>query len=181
MHPGTASTSPSLASSAGVRAAYACHGAELYRFALRWLDDPGLAEEAVQDTFLRAWRSAAKYDAGVGSLRTWLFAIARNVVIDLHRARSVRPQSVELHPYHEVANADIAEDLVLSWQVEDALRSLTLEHRRALVETYYRGRPYDDVAVELNIPVGTLRSRVFYALKALRLALQERGWDDDGH
>ncbi len=181
MQPGTPSTSPSLDTSAGVRAAYTTHGAELYRFALRWLDDPGLAEEAVQDTFLRAWRSAPRYDPGAGSLRTWLFAIARNVVIDVHRARSVRPQPVELCPHHDVPDADIAEGLVVSWQVEDALRSLTLDHRQALVETYYRGRPYDDVAVELDIPVGTLRSRVFYALKALRLALQERGWDDDGH
>lgn len=67
MHPGTPSTSPSLDTSAGVRAAYATHGAELYRFALRWLDDPGLAEEAVQDTFLRAWRSAPRYDPGAGA------------------------------------------------------------------------------------------------------------------
>src|SRR3990170_1496237 len=81
-----------LAGGAGPRAAYAAHGGELYRFALRSLSDGMLAEEAVQETFLRAWRAAARFDPQLGSLRTWLFAIARNVVIDLSRARAVRPE-----------------------------------------------------------------------------------------
>src|SRR5215212_9164555 len=72
--------------------AYAAHGRELYRFALRSLGDGGLAEEAVQDTFLRAWRAAERYVESLGSLRTWLFAIVRNVIIDVSRARAVRPQ-----------------------------------------------------------------------------------------
>src|SRR6266446_152945 len=75
----------------GVRAVYAAHGPELYRFAVRSLGDRGLAEEAVQETFVRAWRAADRFDDALGSLRTWLFAIVRNVVIDLSRARAVRP------------------------------------------------------------------------------------------
>jgi RNA polymerase sigma-70 factor (ECF subfamily) len=75
-----------------VRAVYRAHGSELYRFALRSLGDQGLAEEAVQETFLRAWQAANRFDERLGSLRTWLFAIVRNVVIDLSRARAVRPQ-----------------------------------------------------------------------------------------
>src|SRR4051812_12969372 len=71
--------------------AYAAHGRELYRFAHRSLGDAGLAEEAVQDTFLRAWRAAERFDESLGSLRTWLFAIIRNVIIDVTRARAVRP------------------------------------------------------------------------------------------
>ena len=74
-----------------VAAAYAAHGRELYRFALRSLGDSGLAEEAVQTTYLRAWRAAARFDESLGSMRTWLFAIVRNVVVDMARARNARP------------------------------------------------------------------------------------------
>src|SRR5687767_6736654 len=74
-----------------VRAAYEAHGPELYRLALRSLRDHGLAEEAVQETFVRAWRAADRFEPGRGSLRTWLFAIGRNVVVDLARRRTVRP------------------------------------------------------------------------------------------
>src|SRR4051795_12226895 len=84
-------TRAALASDEGVRTVYAAHGPELYRFALRSLGDRGLAEEAVQETFVRAWQAADRFDDALGSLRTWLFAIVRNVVIDLSRARSVRP------------------------------------------------------------------------------------------
>src|SRR5256885_11159825 len=75
----------------GVRSVYAAHGAEPFRFAGRALADDGLAEEAVQETFVRAWQAADRFDERLGSLRTWLFAILRNVVIDLSRARAVRP------------------------------------------------------------------------------------------
>ena len=86
-----AEAQPVLANDDGVRAVYAAHGPELYRFALRSLGDRGLAEEAVQETFVRAWQAANRFDDALGSLRTWLFAIVRNVVIDLSRARAVRP------------------------------------------------------------------------------------------
>jgi RNA polymerase sigma-70 factor (ECF subfamily) len=62
--------------------------------------------------------------------------------------------------------------------VEEALRKLRPDHRDVLIETYYRARPYAEVAADLGIPVGTVKSRVFYALRALRLALDELGWDD---
>lgn len=80
---------PALATDEGFRAVYAAHGRELYRFAMRSLGDRGRAEEAVQDTFVRAWRAADRFDRELGSLRTWLFAIVRNAVIDLSRARAV--------------------------------------------------------------------------------------------
>src|ERR687898_3071794 len=83
---------PSLDSEAGLRAAYDALGGELYRMAHRALSDDGLAQEAVQETFLRAWRAADRYNPKRSSLRTWMFAIARNVTIDFARARSARPQ-----------------------------------------------------------------------------------------
>ena len=95
--------SGSLSRERDVRDAYAAYSGELYGFAMRSLGDSGLAEEAVQETFLRAWRAGERFDPKIGSLRTWLFAILRNVVIDLGRARAVRPGVAEggVEPYVE--------------------------------------------------------------------------------
>ncbi len=163
-----------LADERDVREAYAAHSGELYGFAVRSLGDRGLAEEAVQETFLRAWRAGERFDPELGSLRTWLFAILRNVVIDLGRARAARPSVAAgtLEAGHEPL-----EQILLAWQVEEALRRIGDQHRRVLVETYYRGRPYAEVAVELGVPEGTVKSRVYYGLRALRNALEELGYD----
>ncbi len=157
-----------------VREAYAAHSRELYGFALRSLRDPGLAEEAVQETFLRAWRAGERFDAEIGSLRTWLFAILRNVVIDLGRARASRPRvaSGGIEP-----SVDPLDDALLAWQVEEALRRIGDDHRRVILETYFRGRPHAEVAAELGVPIGTVKSRVFYGLRALRNVLEEMGYD----
>src|SRR3954468_8965075 len=171
---------PALATDDGVRAVYAAHGPELYRFAMRSLGDRGLAEEAVQETFVRAWRAADRFDDALGSLRTWLFAIVRNVVIDLSRARAVRPSlATDGRASETIPLDDAVERVLLAWQVEEALAKLSTEHREALVEVHYKSRPYHDVAHDLGVPVGTVKSRVYYALKAMRLALEELGWSDD--
>src|SRR3954453_19733084 len=158
-----------------VREAYSAHAGELYGFALRSLEDPGLAEEAVQDTFLRAWRAGERFDPQIGSLRTWLFAILRNVVTALGRARSVRPRVGQSGIEPSVEPLDEA---LLSWQVEEAMRRIGEDHRRVLVETYYRGRPYSEVARELGVPEGTVKSRVYYGLRALRVVFEEMGYED---
>lgn len=162
----------------GLRRAYTEHGPELYRFALRQLGDVGAAQDAVQEVFLRAWRAAARFDPDVASLRVWLFAIARNVVVDEVRRRSVRrtvpaDDAVLGRLLPPVDGPDTS--TVTAWLVEEALRRLTPEHRAALVEVHLRGRPTAEVAAELAVPEGTLRSRLFYGLKALRLALDEMG------
>lgn len=161
-----------------VRSAYAAHGPELYRFALRQLGDGGAAQDVVQEVFLRAWRAQHSYDPLLASLRTWLFAIARNVVVDEARRFAVRPWQRVLgdEAGAEPAAVDaLDEQLVDAWVVEEALRRISEEHRAAIVQTHLRGRPHAEVAAEFGIPVGTLRSRVFYGLKALRLALEEMG------
>ncbi len=165
-----------------VRAVYAAHGGELYRFARRALGDDGLAEEAVQETFVRAWQAADRFDDRLGSLRTWLFAILRNVVIDLARARAVRPQVAHSDAGARPEQADVTDldSVLVAWQVEEALRRVSPEHRAVLLEVHCRGRAYADVAQELGVPAGTVKSRVFYGLKAMRLALEELGWSDDG-
>src|SRR5215471_3730144 len=101
-------TRAALASDDGVRTVYAAHGPELFRFALRSLGDGGLAEEAVQETFLRAWQAAERFDETLGSLRTWLFAILRNVVIDLSRARAVRPDLAAVDHQSQEPALDLA-------------------------------------------------------------------------
>lgn len=171
---------PGLGDEQAVGAAYAAHGAELYRFLLRGLGDAGAAQDVLQETFLRSWRARDRYDPGLASLRVWLFAIARNAMIDHARASRVRPWQDNLVDPPAAAqlagsDEDDTERLVHTWVVEEALRRLSEEHRTAIVQTHLRDRPYDEVARELGIPVGTLRSRVFYGLKALRLALDEMG------
>lgn len=167
---------PSLATEADVRLAYDAHGGELYRFAVRATGDDGASQDIVQEIFLRAWRSADRFDPELASLRVWLFAIARNVVVDHHRAIGARPWLRGLTDQPDDVGppvADHSEHLVHEWVVEAALERLGEEQRQALTETYLRDRPYAEVAAELGIPVGTLRSRVFYGLKALRVVMDE--------
>src|SRR5438445_9871695 len=119
---------PALATDDGVRAVYAAYGPELFRFAMRSLSDRGLAEEAVQETFVRAWRAADRFDDELGSLRTWLFAIVRNVVIDLSRARAVRPGlSSGSRTNDEIVLDDDVERVLVAWQGEEALPKLRAE------------------------------------------------------
>jgi RNA polymerase sigma-70 factor, ECF subfamily len=160
-----------------VREAYSAHAGELYGFAMRSLQDSGLAEEAVQETFLRAWRAGERFDPEIASLRTWLFAILRNVVIDLGRARSARPA---LAAACEQAGGSVEpiDQALLAWQVEEAMRRIGDSHRQVLVETYFRARPYAELAAELGVAEGTIKSRVYYGLRALRIALEEMGYED---
>ena len=100
-----------------------------------------------------------------------MFAIARNVAIDLARARSARPQQTGAEEAQHTQGAqgaqDTAEESLRAWEIEEALRLIGPHHRHAIVETYYRDRPCAEVAAEAGVPVGTTRSRLYYGLKAL--------------
>ena len=166
---------------AALRGAYDAHGGELFRFARRSLGDAGLAEDAVQETFVRAWRASDTYDPTRASQRTWLFAILRNVVIDLARARGSRPALSSAEEQRRVADAvtdDGIDRVLTAWQVDAALAGLAADHRRALVEVHWLGRPYAEVAAELGIPEGTVKSRVYHGLRAMRTAIEAQGWRD---
>lgn len=165
---------------AALREAYDAHAVELFRFALRSLGDRGLAEEVAQETFVRAWRSRERFDERRGSLRTWLFSIARNLVIDAARARRVRPAQADGEPRDEADVVEAADEKSLRGMlVADAMARLSEDHRVVIREIYLRDRKYDEVAEELGVPPGTLRSRAYYALKSLRLVLEEMGWPDE--
>jgi RNA polymerase sigma-70 factor (ECF subfamily) len=170
----SAFTQPTFADDDGMRTAINAYSAEMFGFANRALGDRGLAEDAVQETFVRAWRATRKFDPELGSQRTWLFAILRNVIIDSSRRRTAVPTPV----HGDDAIEDQIDELLRSWVIEEALRRLTEEHRQAVIHVAYQGRPAADLAGELAVPESTVRTRLFYGLKALRLALDELGWHD---
>lgn len=160
-----------------LRLLYEAHAGELFGFAFRALGDRGAAEDLVQEVFLRAWLRAETYRTDRGTSRAWLFAIARNLVIDAVRARAVRPR---LSPDVAQETGDVdsglarVEERVL---LVEALGRLTSDHRRALIEVVVRGRSVREAASCLAVPPGTVKSRLFYGLKALRLVLAELGFE----
>ncbi|MFF2518233.1 sigma-70 family RNA polymerase sigma factor [Streptomyces sp. NPDC058086] len=131
------------------------------------------AEDIVQETLLRCWR---KYRSGDEMLRPWLFTVARNLVIDGHRKKLVRPQEVDGAVWlgQEACQLDHIERMLSAVVVSEALKALSPIHQGVLYQTYYLGKTVEEAAETLGIPVGTVKSRIFYALRILRLALQER-------
>ncbi len=160
-----------------VRAAFEAHGSALLGFAVNALRDHGLAEDCVQETFLRAWRSRAHFDPSRGSLRTWLFAIERRVILDVFRARERTPRLV---PQSDVAEpAGSGPDVLERLHIVEGLARLSAEHREAVVAIHLTGCSYAEYSATSGVPVATLRTRVFYALRALRTHLDEGDPTDD--
>lgn len=157
-----------------VRALYREHAGPLLRYALHLSSgDRQRAEDIVQETLLRAWLHPEAIVSRPA--RPWLFAVARNLAVDAHRARQARPREVGEAALHMIAVPDTADRALESWAVADALTALRPEHRAVLLETYYRGHSVAEAASALSVPEGTVKSRTFYALRALKLALEERG------
>ena len=159
-----------------MRALYRTYSGELYGFALNALGERGAAEEVVQEVFTRAWRHAASYDAKRGSVRTWLYQIARHAIIDARRRASVRPSL----PLHEPSERDegtghTIEQAMLGWQVVAALEKLSPEHRQVIRLAHFQGLSMREIAERCELPVGTVKSRTWYALRSLRLVLEEMG------
>ncbi|HEX2313630.1 MAG TPA: sigma-70 family RNA polymerase sigma factor [Thermomonospora sp.] len=158
-----------------LRSLYAEHGGPLLGYVLRLTGgDRQHAEDVVQETLLRAWRHP---EALTGRpVRPWLFTVARNLVVDAHRARQSRPPETGLNEHAAVpAEGDDIDRALESWTVAEALAELSPSHRAVILETYYRGRSVAEAAKILGIPPGTVKSRTYYALRALKLALEERG------
>jgi RNA polymerase sigma-70 factor (ECF subfamily) len=101
--------------------------------------------------------------------------VARNIVIDEWRTRRAHREFTTAEPPQVESTDDRTDELLLSWVVADALTTLSADHRAVLVECYYRGRSVAEVARRLGIPEGTVKSRTHYALRALRLTLEEMG------
>jgi RNA polymerase sigma-70 factor, ECF subfamily len=165
---------PASADEALIRALYADHGKALLAYVTRLTGDRAAAEDVVQETLVRAWRKLDQVTNGRGSVRGWLFTVARNIVIDQVRARAARPQEVADPVDAPTGERDPADQVVDSIVVLEAMNGLSDEHRRVIEEIYFRGRPVAEAAAVLDIPPGTVKSRSYYALRALREKLEPR-------
>jgi RNA polymerase sigma-70 factor (ECF subfamily) len=157
-----------------LRALYASHARPLLVYVQRLAGgDRQLAEDIVQETLLRAWQHAGDLDVELA--RPWLFTVARRLIIDADRSRRARPQPTDATSVEESSTQDELDAALDACLLVDALGALTPAHREVIVESFYRDRSTREIAARLNVPDGTVRSRMFYALRALRLALLERG------
>jgi RNA polymerase sigma-70 factor (ECF subfamily) len=156
-----------------VAAIYRDHGSALRRFVLSASRDPQLAEDVVQETVLRVWQQAPDI---TGSLRSYLFRTARNIMIDNYRKAQRRPIEALEYELNDSAEAvERVDELLNRVLMEEALLRLSAEHRDVLVALHYRRFTVNEASVQLNIPSGTVKSRAYYAVRALRTILDEMG------
>ncbi|MEU6081123.1 sigma-70 family RNA polymerase sigma factor [Streptomyces sp. NPDC047108] len=159
-----------------IRALFAKHGAVLLRFATSLLDgDTHRAEDIVQEAVLRAWRHSGVLDPTAESVRPWMFTVVRNLVIDGHRSKQARPMESGDAALVEVAMPDDIEQTLTAMLVLETMEALAPHHREVLLHMHYLGRSVAQTAQELNVPPGTVKSRTYYAVRALREALEARG------
>ncbi|MBF6328947.1 sigma-70 family RNA polymerase sigma factor [Nocardia transvalensis] len=157
-----------------LRALYDEHATALWRYTYSLVGDSGRAEDIVQETLLRAWQRLHVLDQTTASARAWLFTVARNLAVDEHRsARRRREYRTDKPP--EQPTPDQADRAVDGWLIADALARLSTDHREVIVRAYYRGLSTQQIATELAIPEGTVKSRMHYGMRALRSALQQMG------
>jgi len=135
--------------------------------------DAGRAEDVVQETFFRAWRRFDQLQCGQGTLFGWLARVAHNIVVDQSRARRCRPWEVDADAAPPTLEADRSEWVLTNRLVVDTVAQLAPAHRQALAATYLRDRTAREAAAALGIPVGTVKSRVHYALRQLRDVLDD--------
>ena len=168
--------SPRLTDDA-VRALYREHRLPLLRYVSGLLcGDLQRAEDIVQETLVRAWMSTGVQPAGWTPSRAWLCRVAHNLVVDLTRSEQARPTVVPDHPLESQPSPIDEMGLAIERHVVmDALSRLSRPHREVLVYIYLLGCTGSDVADELGIPPGTVRSRAYYAMRELR-----RGWCHEG-
>lgn len=154
----------------------------LFGLGMRLLGDRGAAEELVQDSFTRVWRSAGSYDPQRGSVRTFVYTLARRAAIDLHRrsARApnpVEPGAVDQPLGHEPGVPDDFERLLTGMEVRGAMDSLSAPHLEVLELFYDEGLTQRQISERLGVPLGTVKTRAYHALRALRGQLEGRGLD----
>lgn len=135
----------------------------------------------MQETMVRAWREAGRLDLSGPSLMPWLTAVARRIVIDEHRRKRARPAEAGEGAVADVPVDDDTAATVLRVAVADAMNQLTSSHRQILNETILQDRTANQAAKALGIPVGTVKSRVYYALRAAQVVLTERGLHRESH
>jgi RNA polymerase sigma-70 factor (ECF subfamily) len=165
---------PSIDKASVLRELHDLHAAPLWRYTVHLTGDAANADDIVQETLLRAWRTPRILEEDPSKARAWLFTVARHLVIDearsAHRRREI---AVDEPPERPIA--DRTDELFDTLIVAEALAGLSEDHRQAIVRAYYGARNTAELAAELGVPEGTVKSRLHYGLRALRLALQEKG------
>ncbi|MBO4161809.1 sigma-70 family RNA polymerase sigma factor [Micromonospora sp. MMS20-R2-23] len=158
-----------------LQALHAAHAEPLFRFLLRLaVGERQLAEDLLQETMMRAWRSIDSLADDLETQRRWLFTVARRVAIDVARARQARPTEVGTLDLNRMpATADVAERVVTAQTIRDALPKISTEHRRVVEAVYFRGLSTAEIAAAFGIAEGTVKSRAHYALRALRAVIGE--------
>ena len=157
-----------------LRELYRRYSGELFGFAMGALGDREQAEEVVQDVFAQLWRHAGRYDNSRASVRTWLYSIARNRIVDVHRRAAARPRRADEGSPEAAGELDASLDqAVLRWQITAALARLSPAHREVIRLAHYGGLTMREIAERTGVPLGTVKSRTSYALRHLRLILDE--------
>jgi len=150
--------------------------AVLLGFICRYVQDRYKAEDLVQETLLRAWKNIDRLGADPGRRRSYVLAIGRNVVIDAWRAEQCRPHLVnDEAAIASLPSADNVDQLVDGWLVAEALERLSRHHQAVVRAIYYQGQSVADAARQLSVPEGTVKSRTYYAVRALRTTFEEMG------
>jgi RNA polymerase sigma-70 factor (ECF subfamily) len=164
---------------AALAEAYRRHGDAAFGLALRVVSDRSLAEELVQEVFVRLWNEPERYDPGRGTLRSFLMASVHSRAIDVvrsessRRAREERHRRVQAEPDYDLEREVV--ELTLAEHVREALEVLSDDERRAIELAYLGGYTYREVAVLLEQPEGTVKSRIRVGLRRLRDVLLESG------
>ncbi|MET7711855.1 sigma-70 family RNA polymerase sigma factor [Streptomyces sp. NPDC005407] len=159
-----------------LRALYERHGSVLLRFATRLLrGDRHRAEDVLQEAAIRAWQHAAELDPTADALRSWLFTVVRNLVIDGYRARQARPPELGDPDETHLPIQDGVDNALTTQVVIEAMKDLAPYQREVLMHVHYMGRTVNQTANVLGVPPGTVKSRTYYAMRALREALHKRG------
>jgi RNA polymerase sigma-70 factor, ECF subfamily len=156
-----------------IRQLYSHHAKALHGYVRRFCPDGTSADDIVQETFIRAWRHLPQLRADGRPIRPWLFRVARNLLTDADRAARSRPATVPASSAEDTGDDSGLGQILDRQFLCDALEHLSPAHRTVLVETFYRGGSTAAVARRLGIPGGTARSRLHYALHALREHLQD--------
>lgn len=158
----------------GLRKLHESHAPELHRFAIRLTRDRHAAEDIVQEALLRAWRDPRLTNRSDAAARAWLYTVVRNLVIDRWRSAASRYETVT-ESMDDVVVGDRSAEVLDRLVIADALAALSPEHRQVIAAGFYEGQTVPAISASLGIPEGTVKSRMHYGLRSLRLALNERG------
>jgi RNA polymerase sigma-70 factor (ECF subfamily) len=170
-------TSAPNAEEALMKALYDEHAGALWRYALRLTNDPARAEDVVQETLMRAWQHPEVIGDTERPARAWLFTVARNMIIDERRSPKFRKVvgSLDEAGAPEQSAPDEVDSALDRLLIADAMAQMSADHRAVIERSYYRGWSTAQIAADLDIAEGTVKSRLHYAVRALRLTLQEMG------